>query len=43
MELSKEYNLHRKIKQKLNHFIETNKIPHIIFYGPNGSGKKHYY
>ena len=40
MELAKEYDLHHKIKLKLNHFIETNKIPHIIFYGPNGSGKK---
>ena len=40
MELAKEYDLHHKIKLKLNHFIEKNKIPHIIFYGPNGSGKK---
>ena len=31
MELSKEYDLHHKIKQKLNHFIEKNKIPHVYF------------
>jgi DNA polymerase III delta prime subunit len=31
---------HSKIKNKLNHFIEIKKIPNIIFYGPQGSGKK---
>tara|TARA_Y100000591_G_C21854260_1_gene713941 strand:+ start:6535 stop:7353 length:819 start_codon:yes stop_codon:yes gene_type:complete len=40
MELNQQFDLHKKIKDKLNHFIETKKIPHIIFYGPNGSGKK---
>ena len=32
--------IHRKIKDKLNFFIKENKIPHIIFYGPSGSGKR---
>ena len=32
--------IHRKIKDKLNFFINENKIPHIIFYGPSGSGKR---
>ena len=40
MELQTNYNLHTKIQLKLDYFIKTNKIPHIIFYGPNGSGKK---
>ena len=40
MELKTDYDLHKKIQLKLDYFIKTNKIPHIIFYGPNGSGKK---
>lgn len=32
--------IHENIKEKLNHFIESMKIPHIIFYGPSGSGKR---
>ena len=32
--------IHTKIKDKLNFFIKENKIPHIIFYGPSGSGKR---
>jgi len=40
MEVNNDYDLHKPIYEKLNHFIDTNKIPHIIFYGPNGSGKK---
>tara|TARA_B100001093_G_scaffold487591_1_gene524004 strand:- start:8170 stop:8982 length:813 start_codon:yes stop_codon:yes gene_type:complete len=32
--------IHRKIKDKLNFFINENKIPHILFYGPSGSGKR---
>lgn len=31
--------IHNDITKKLNYFIETQKIPHIIFYGPSGSGK----
>jgi DNA polymerase III delta prime subunit len=32
--------IHKNIKHKLDCFIESNKIPHMIFYGPSGSGKK---
>ena len=33
-------NIHETILNNLNHFIETNKIPNILFYGKSGSGKK---
>ena len=33
--------IHDNLKEKLNKFIELNKIPHIIFYGNSGSGKKY--
>tara|TARA_B100001093_G_scaffold513928_1_gene586861 strand:- start:4554 stop:5408 length:855 start_codon:yes stop_codon:yes gene_type:complete len=33
--------IHTQLIQKLDYFIETFKIPHIIFYGNAGSGKKH--
>jgi len=33
--------IHENIKKKLIGFIQNNKIPHIIFCGPNGSGKRH--
>lgn len=33
-------NIHEKIKEKLNIFIENKKIPNLIFHGPCGSGKK---
>ena len=32
--------IHQKIYKKLDFFIEENKIPHIIFYGNYGSGKR---
>ena len=32
--------IHKKIKTKLQFFITENKIPHIIFYGPSGGGKR---
>lgn len=32
--------LHPEIMTNLNNFIECNKIPNILFYGPSGSGKK---
>ena len=32
--------IHQNIKEKLNNFINSMKIPHIIFYGPSGSGKR---
>ena len=31
---------HPDIKAKLDFFLSTGKIPHIIFHGPNGSGKR---
>lgn len=33
-------NLHTNIKKQLDYFYEIKKIPNIIFYGNNGSGKK---
>ena len=33
-------NVHPKIYEKLDYFVKESKIPHIIFYGPSGSGKK---
>ena len=33
-------NVHIKIYEKLDYFIKESKIPHIIFYGPSGSGKR---
>ena len=33
-------NIHKDIKDKLNHFILTDKIPNIIFHGNYGSGKR---
>ncbi len=35
-----ELNIHSKIKNKLTFFINSEKIPHIIFHGPSGSGKR---
>ena len=32
--------IHTEIKQKLDLFLENNNVPHILFYGPYGSGKK---
>tara|TARA_A100001011_G_scaffold373618_1_gene433239 strand:- start:303 stop:1088 length:786 start_codon:yes stop_codon:yes gene_type:complete len=32
--------IHSDLKKKLNSFIQMNKIPHIIFYGDSGSGKR---
>ena len=32
--------MHKKIKKQLDYFIKTKKIPHIIFHGPQGSGKR---
>ena len=34
-------NIHTNIKKKLYFFIEKKTIPHIIFYGPSGSGKRY--
>jgi DNA polymerase III delta prime subunit len=35
-----QYN-HHSIERKLQEFYAQNRIPHIIFYGPPASGKKH--
>tara|TARA_B100001093_G_scaffold519702_1_gene609931 strand:- start:4751 stop:5560 length:810 start_codon:yes stop_codon:yes gene_type:complete len=35
-----ELNIHEEIKNKLNIFIKNKKIPHIIFHGEHGSGKR---
>uniref|UniRef100_A0A6C0JR56 Replication factor C C-terminal domain-containing protein n=1 Tax=viral metagenome TaxID=1070528 RepID=A0A6C0JR56_9ZZZZ len=32
--------IHQKIIEKLDYFIVSNKIPHIIFHGSSGSGKR---
>ena len=32
--------IHNLIYKKLNYFIDENKIPHIIFHGPSGRGKR---
>ena len=32
--------LHTQIKDKLEYFITTKKIPNILFHGPSGSGKR---
>ena len=37
----KELDIHTEIKHKLKAFIEEKKIPHIIFYGPSGCGKRY--
>ena len=36
-----ELNIHQDIKRKLINFIKNRKIPHIIFHGESGSGKRH--
>jgi hypothetical protein len=33
-------NIHQNIVRRLDDFIAKNKIPHIIFHGPSGSGKQ---
>ncbi len=33
--------IHKNIIDKLEFFINNKKIPHIIFYGPSGSGKRY--
>ena len=32
--------IHQAVKEKLNYFQSTHKIPNIIFHGPSGSGKR---
>ena len=33
-------NVHENIKNKLDYFIDIQKIPNIIFHGPSGGGKR---
>jgi Cdc6-like AAA superfamily ATPase len=35
-----KFQIHKAIHEKLNNFIETKKVPNILFYGQSGSGKK---
>jgi DNA polymerase III delta prime subunit len=35
-----ELDIHNDIKKKLDYFIKQKKIPHIIFHGEHGSGKR---
>lgn len=30
---------HEDILQTINRFVETNRLPHLLFYGPPGTGK----
>lgn len=32
--------IHQNIQDKINYFLTTKNIPHIIFHGPSGTGKK---
>ena len=32
--------IHTDIKNTLKNFLLNNNVPHILFYGPHGSGKK---
>jgi replication-associated recombination protein RarA len=32
--------IHRDIREKLDSFYKNNNVPHMLFYGPHGSGKK---
>ena len=36
-----ELDIHQDIKDKLKTFIVEKKIPHIIFYGSSGCGKRY--
>ena len=33
-------NIHEHIENKFEYYLKTDTIPHIIFYGPSGSGKR---
>jgi hypothetical protein len=35
-----QIDIHASIRSKLRYFYENRKIPHILFHGPHGSGKK---
>jgi DNA polymerase III delta prime subunit len=38
--MKEKLDIHKNIIDKLDYFINTKKIPHIIFHGPSGSGKR---
>jgi hypothetical protein len=38
--MNEKLDIHQNIIEKLDYFIEIKKIPHIIFHGPSGSGKR---
>jgi len=35
-----ELSIHNKIHEKLDYFLKSNKIPHLLFHGSSGSGKR---
>ncbi len=35
-----QFNIHKDVLDNLNHYIDINSIPNIIFNGPSGSGKR---
>lgn len=39
-QFSKKLPLHPHIQKKLDYFYENRKIPHLIFHGPSGTGKR---
>ena len=38
--MAEKKELHTEIREKLNGFLKNNNVPHLLFYGPHGSGKK---
>ena len=38
--MKEKLNIHTNIIEKLDYFLEIKKVPHIIFHGPSGSGKR---
>tara|TARA_B110000858_G_scaffold197938_1_gene261611 strand:+ start:5762 stop:6553 length:792 start_codon:yes stop_codon:yes gene_type:complete len=38
--MTEKKELHTEIREKLNGFLKNNNVPHLLFYGPHGSGKK---
>ena len=38
--MTEKMELHTEIKEKLEGFLKNNNVPHLLFYGPHGSGKK---
>lgn len=38
--IKKDLDIHRNIYEKLKNFEKTNTIPHLIFHGPSGTGKR---